>query len=144
MGTRTTKSNHFTLQEFYAVKIYIKCMDKQTGSIVNRFKDAFQTHDPRGLSDITAEDCVLETPDGARYEGREACVAFWSGVASDKNIQFDEERIDILGERALIFWRLPLENGKAGYVRGVNIIHVRDGKIVETRGYVKSSEGSGL
>lgn len=119
-------------------------MDTQTSSIVNLFRDAFQKHDPRGLSDITAGDCVLETPDGARYEGREACVAFWSAVASDKNIQFDEERIDILGERALIFWRLPLENGKAGYVRGVNIIHVRDGKIVETRGYVKSSEGSGL
>ena len=119
-------------------------MDKQTGSVINRFKDSFQKHDPRGLSDITAEDCVLETPDGARYEGREACVAFWSAVASDKNIQCDEERIDILGERALIFWRLPLGKGKAGAVRGVNIIHVHNGKIVETRGYVKSSEGSGL
>ena len=116
-------------------------MDKQTSSVINQFRDAFQKHDPRGLSDITAEDCVLETPDGARYEGRQACVTFWSGVATDKNIQFDEERIDILGERALIFWRLPLGKGS---LRGVNIIQVRDGKIVETRGYVKSSEGSGL
>lgn len=118
-------------------------MDIQTSPIVDRFRNAFQNHDPHGLSDITAENCVLETPDGARYEGREACVAFWSVVASDKNIQFEEEQIDIVGERALIFWRLPLENG-AGYVRGVNIIHVRNGKIVETRGYVKSSAGSGL
>ena len=117
-------------------------MDNQTSSVINCFSDAFQKHDPRGLSDITAEDCILETPDGARYEGREACVAFWSGVASDKNIQFDEERIDIIGERALIFWRLPSGKGKA--VRGVNIIHVRDGKIVETRGYIKGSEGVGL
>lgn len=119
-------------------------MDKQTVSVVDRFREAFQKHDPRGLSDITAEDCVLETPDGARYEGREACVAFWSAVASDKNIQFDEERIDTFGDRALIFWRLPLGEGKPGAVRGVNIIHVRDGKIVETRGYVKSAEGAGL
>jgi len=117
-------------------------MDKQTSSIVNRFRDVFQKHDPRDLSDITAEECVLETPDGARYEGREACVAFWSVVASDRNIQFDEERIDIVGDRGLIFWRLPLGDDK--YVRGVNIIHVRDGKIVETRGYVKSPEGAGL
>ena len=64
--------------------------------------------------------------------------------ASDKNIQFEEERIDMVGDRAVIFWRLPFGNDKAGYIRGVNIIHVRDGKIVETRGYVKSSEGSGL
>lgn len=119
-------------------------MDKQTSSVINHFRDVFQKHDPRGLSDITAEDCVLETPDGARYEGREACVAFWSAVASDKNIQFEEERIDIFGERALIFWRLPLGTDEAGFLRGVNIIHVRDGRIVETRGYVKSSEGSGL
>lgn len=119
-------------------------MNAQTSSVINRFREAFQKHDPHGFSDITAEDCVLETPDGARYEGREACIAFWSAVASDKKIQFDEERIDILGERALIFWRLPLENGKARYLRGVNIIQVRDGKIAETRGYVKSSEGAGL
>jgi hypothetical protein len=119
-------------------------MDTQTSSVIDRFMGAFQKHDPRGLSEITAVDCVLETPDGARYEGREACVAFWSGVASDTNIQFDEERIDILGERALIFWRLPLGEGKAGGVRGVNIIHVRDGRIVETRGYIKGAEGTGL
>ena len=119
-------------------------MDKQTSSIVDRFREAFQKHDPSGLSDITAEDCLLETPDGARFEGREACVTFWSGVASDKNIQFEEERVDIVGDRALIFWRLPLDNGNTRYLRGVNIIHVRDGKIVETRGFVKSAEGSGL
>ena len=118
-------------------------MDKQSTSVIDRFREAFQKHDPRDLSHITAEDCVLETPDGARYEGREACVAFWTAVASDKNIQFEEERVDILGERALIFWRLPLGIDNA-FLRGVNIIHVRNGKIVETRGYVKSSEGSGL
>jgi ketosteroid isomerase-like protein len=119
-------------------------MEKQPNSAIDRFRKAFQIHDPGDFSDITAEDCVLETPDGARYEGRNACVAFWTAVASDKNIQFEEERVDILGERALIFWRLPLGNGNSGYVRGVNIIQVRDGKIIETRGYVKSSEGSGL
>lgn len=118
-------------------------MDNQLSSVIDRFREAFQKHDPCGLSTITAEDCVLETPDGARYEGRDACVAFWSAVASDKNIQFEEEQVDILGERALIFWRLPLGKDNA-FLRGVNIIYVRDGKIVETRGYVKSSEGSGL
>jgi hypothetical protein len=124
--------------------IYTKCMDKQTSSVIDRFREAFQKHDPRGLSDITAEDCFLETPDGASYKGREACVAFWSAVASDKNIQFDEERVDIIGDRGLIFWHLALGKDKTESLRGVNIIHVRDGKIVETRGYVKSSAGSGL
>ncbi len=119
-------------------------MDKQTTSVINHFRDAFRNHDTIYLSDITAEDCILETPDGARYEGRDACVAFWTAVACDRSIRFDEERIDIIGDRALIFWRLPLGEAKAGYLRGVNIIHVHDGKIVETRGYVKSSEGSGL
>lgn len=49
-------------------------MDKQTSTIINRFRDAFQKHDPRELSEITAEDCILETPDGARFEGRDACL----------------------------------------------------------------------
>ena len=79
-------------------------MDKQTSTIINRFRDAFQKHDPSGLSEITAEDCILETPDGARFEGRDACLVFWTAVASDKNIQFEEERIDLVGDRALIFW----------------------------------------
>lgn len=119
-------------------------MDKQTDSVITLFREAFQKHDPRRLAGITSENCVLETPDGARYEGSDACLAFWSEIARDKNIQFDEERVDIIGDRALIFWRLPQSKDHAGVVRGVNILHVSNGKIVEARGYVKGSESARL
>ena len=59
-------------------------MDKQTSSVINRFRDAFQKHDPRGLSDITAEDCVLETPDGARYEDVRPAWPFGAGLKAIK------------------------------------------------------------
>lgn len=116
-------------------------MELQTKKIIDRFENAFQTHDPSELPSIIADDCVLENtgpaPDGARYEGHEACVRFWSDVASNSQMHFDEEQIDILGDRAIIRWRLVWGNGKNESVRGVNIMRVKEGKIVEALGYVK-------
>ena len=63
--------------------------DKQsaeTAEIMRRFNDVFQRHDPSGLDDLVAEDCVIENtvpaPDGARYVGREACLGLWRGIAT--------------------------------------------------------------
>jgi ketosteroid isomerase-like protein len=113
-----------------------------TKEIIDRFEHAFQTHDPNDFANIIAEDCVLENtgpaPDGARYEGRDACVKFWTSVAANKSMRFDEENIDILGDRAIIRWRLVWGNSNAESVRGVNIMRVRDGKITEALGYVKA------
>jgi hypothetical protein len=52
-----------------------------TAEIIRRFDNAFRSHEPGllPLDDLVAEDCVTEaiqpTPDGARYEGRETCLA---------------------------------------------------------------------
>ncbi len=113
-----------------------------TKEVIDRFEHAFQTHDPSDFVNIISEDCVLENtgpaPDGARYEGRDACVKFWTSVAANKDMHFDEENIDILGDRAIIRWRLVWGDSKADSVRGVNIMRVHDGKIVEALGYVKA------
>ncbi len=117
-------------------------MDKQTKGVIDRFEAAFQTHDPSGLKDIIANGCVLENtgpaPDGATYKGHDACLKFWSGLANNKSMHFDEEQIDILGDRAIIRWRLTWGPGSSQSVRGVNIMRVKDGKIVEAMGYVKA------
>ena len=51
---------------------------KATREIMERFNSAFEEHRPEDLDDLIGEGCVLENtgpaPDGARYEGREACV----------------------------------------------------------------------
>jgi hypothetical protein len=62
---------------------------KATREIMERFNKAFETHRPEDLDDLIGEGCVLENtapaPDGARYEGREACLNFWKGIASSAN-----------------------------------------------------------
>jgi hypothetical protein len=52
-------------------------------------------------------------------------------------MRFEEEHIDILGDRAIITWRLIWGESTQQSVRGVNIMRVRQGKIVEALGYVK-------
>jgi hypothetical protein len=112
-----------------------------TRDIIERFNRAFEQHRPEDLDGLIGEGCVLENtapaPDGARYEGREACLEFWRGVASSANLVFKAEEISAMGNRGIIRWHLRWGEGEADRVRGVNIMRVRDGRIVEGLGYVK-------
>jgi hypothetical protein len=54
-------------------------------------------------------------------------------LASDPAIQFTVEHVEVDGDRAVIRWRVT---GAENY-RGVNLMRVRDGKIVEALGYGK-------
>ncbi|WP_433251309.1 nuclear transport factor 2 family protein [Streptosporangium sp. CA-135522] len=115
--------------------------DETTIAIMNRFNEAFLRHDPSLLDGLVAEDCVVENtgpgPDGSRHVGREACLALWSGIASSRDSEFEPEEIWAAGDRAVIRWRLRWGPGAADSVRGVNLMRLRDGLIVEAMGYVK-------
>lgn len=112
-----------------------------TLEIMERFNRAFQAHRPEDLDELIGEGCVLENtapaPDGARYEGREACLNFWKGIASSANLVFEAEEIWASEDRGIIRWQLRWGEGETDRVRGVNIMRVRAGKIVEGMGYVK-------
>ena len=114
---------------------------KATREIMERFNSAFEEHRPEALDALIGEGCVLENtgpaPDGARYEGREACLNFWRGIASSANLVFEAEEIWAGEDRGIIRWRLRWSERDADQVRGVNIMRVRNGKIVEAMGYVK-------
>ena len=114
---------------------------KTTREIAERFNRAFEKHCPEDLDDLIGEGCVLENtapaPDGACYEGREACLTFWKGVAASANLVFKTEEISAIGDRAILRWQLRWSDREEDRVRGVNIMRVRDGKIVEGLGYVK-------
>ena len=113
-----------------------------TSEIIRRFNDAFLRHEPDQLDDLVGEGCVMEAiqpaPDGERYEGRAACLAFWRALAADRTTQFEDEEITVAADRATIRWRYRYGDGAADYVRGVNLMRVRDGKIVEALGYSKT------
>jgi hypothetical protein len=109
-----------------------------TTEVIRRFNEAFQRHDPAALAPLVGERCVLENsqpaPDGSRHEGRAACLAVWQSIATTPGTSFDLEETLVLGERAIIFWRYRWQGGS---VRGVNVMRVENGVIVEARGYVK-------
>jgi ketosteroid isomerase-like protein len=112
-----------------------------TAEIMRRFNEAFLTHDPSGLEELIAEDCVIENtapaPDGARLVGRDACLENWRRIATQAGTRFDVEETVAAGERATIRWRFHFGEGQS--IRGVNLMRVRNGRIVEAMGYVKGA-----
>ncbi len=111
-----------------------------TAEIVRRFNRAFEEHDPALLENLIATDCVMESiqpaPDGTRYEGYEVNLAFWQAMATDRVNRFEVEDTLVLGEHANVRWRFHFGGG--GSVRGVSLMRIRGGKIVEALAYAKS------
>lgn len=111
----------------------------ETAEIMRRFNEVFQTHNPSGLPELVAEDCVIENtmpaPEGARLVGGAACIANWSNIASAPGTYFDLEETFVAADRGVIRWRFHAADGHS--MRGVNIMRVRNGRIVEAMGYIK-------
>ena len=118
-------------------------MKRTTAELMDRFNAAFLQHDPTLLEDLLAEDCVIENtvpaPDGARYEGRAACLGWWRQVATAPGTWFEVEAVEVFDGRAILRWRFHWGEAPAGSVRGVNLMRCRDGLIVEAQGYVKGA-----
>jgi ketosteroid isomerase-like protein len=113
-----------------------------TREVIERFNEAFVQRDAGKLVDLVADDCVMESaqpaPNGTRYESYDACLRFWRDLIADPEGSFEPEDVVVSGDRATIRWRYRFGEGDENSVRGVNLMHVRDGKIVEALGYVKS------
>ena len=124
----------------------MRAQSSQTLQIMQRFNQAFQQHDGMLLDGMIAEDCVMESvepaPDGTRYVGRAACLEFWQKLANNRDGAFTPEDIVAIDEHAIIRWRYRFGPGLSQSVRGVNIMRVRDGLIVEALGYVKTGDAS--
>jgi ketosteroid isomerase-like protein len=112
-----------------------------TAELMDRFNEVFQRHDATTLSSMIAQDCVIEkinpAPDGDRCVGHDACVALWTEIAMAPRTRFDLEESHAMGDRAIIRWRFW--SNETTSIRGVNLMRVRDGLIVEAMGYVKGA-----
>jgi len=115
-------------------------MENTTEQVVQRFIAAFRERDPALIPELVAEHCVMEgmqpAPDGLRVEGFDDNVRFWQAMVSDTRGTFETEEVAILGARAINRWRYRFADGS--YVRGVTLIRVEHGKIVEALGYAKT------
>ena len=116
---------------------------RSTSEVIRRFNEAFQQHDAAALPPLIAADCVIENsnpaPDGSRHVGHEACLTLWRRIATAPGTRFDLEEVVVSGERATIRWRLRWGESESESVRGVNLMQVRNGQIVEALGYVKGA-----
>ena len=112
---------------------------KETAEIMRRFNEVFLRQDPSDLKNLVAENCVIEKvspgPDGDRCLGRDACVATWEAIVTEPGSRFDLEEVFAAGDRAIIRWRYWSSEGRS--VRGVNLMRVSHGLIVEAMGYIK-------
>ncbi len=113
-----------------------------TARVVRQFIAAFQTRDPNLIPDIVGESCVMEgmqpAPDGLRVEGYADNVRFWQAMVTDTSGTFEVEDLVILGDRAINRWRYRFGDGNESSVRGVTLLRVENGKIVEALGYAKT------
>ena len=118
-------------------------IEHSTLEVLRRFNDVFLSHDPALLPGLVAEDCIIENtqpaPDGSRHVGREACITLWTQIATAPGTWFVPEEIIATADRGIILWRFHWGPEKVESVRGVNLMQVRDGRIVEALGYVKGA-----
>jgi glutathione S-transferase len=112
-----------------------------TKEVIRKFHAAFDRHDPGAMAELVADDCVIENtspaPNGARLVGKAECLANWQGLARSTDTWFLREEVFVVGERAVVRWRYCWGDGDARSVRGLNLMRVREGRIVEALGYVK-------
>ena len=108
------------------------------------FYEAFNRHDATGIMQLLSDDCIFENsepaPDGAVYTGKEALTRFWQEFFHESpNAQIEIEEIFGLGMRCVARWRYDRADaaGEKGYVRGVDILRVKNGAISEKLSYIK-------
>jgi ketosteroid isomerase-like protein len=116
----------------------------RTSEVIRRFNQAFIRHDGSLLEDLIAEDCVMESvepaPNGTRTVGRVANLKLWQNLANDRAGAFAVEDVVVFGDRANIRWRYSSGPGLSQSVRGVTLMRLRDGLIVEALAYTKTGD----
>jgi ketosteroid isomerase-like protein len=121
-----------------------KSQSDQTLAAILHFHKTFNTHNVDAIMRLMSNDCIFENtfpaPDGTRIVGRAPVREAWNALFRDSpDATFVIEEAFAAGDRGVIRWNykwdLPPKSG--GHVRGVDILRVRDGKIVEKLSYVK-------
>jgi ketosteroid isomerase-like protein len=116
---------------------------KRIEQLVLDFTEAFNRDDLDGVMSYLADDAVYDEFNGTANRGRAAIrAAFVPQFRGDfGTLRFHTEDlfVDPVAGKALIRWLCTLDTrkGPAGW-RGLDILHVRDGRIVEKHTYAKA------
>jgi ketosteroid isomerase-like protein len=115
---------------------------RSTLEVMERFNDAFNSHDVDRVMALMTDDVVFEStspPDGARHEGAATVRTAWEAFfSSSPDARFETEEMLAVGDRCVQTWVYRYtEDGEERHVRGVDVLRVRDGKVAEKLSYVK-------
>ena len=113
--------------------------------LVTGFTDAFNRDDLDGMLSFFADDGVYVEFNGRRHEGRAAIrEAFAAQFRGDFGaVRFHEEDLFVDPEagKATIRWTCSLDSpGRSGAWQGLDVIHVRDGRISEKLTYARAEK----
>ena len=115
-----------------------------TIKVVGELEEALNRRDVDAFMALITDDCVFENtsppPDGERYEGRSAIRTFLEDFfQTTPSIDFQTEDLFASGNRCVVRWVFHWINsaGEHGHMRGVDVFHIRNGKMAEDFAYVK-------
>jgi ketosteroid isomerase-like protein len=113
-----------------------------TLAVVQRLLDAFGRADVDAIMAEMSDDVLFEStepPDGRRSRGQADVRRVWEQLFATPGARFETEAVLPHGERAVALWRYSWGTDEAGpgHVRGVDVMTVRGGKVVEKLSYVK-------
>jgi len=115
-----------------------------TIKVVEELEEALNRRDVDAFMALITDDCVFENtsppPDGERYEGQSAIRTYLEDFFhSTPYIDFQTEDLFASGNRCVVRWVFHWINsaGEHGHMRGVDVFHIRNGKMAEDFAYVK-------
>ena len=126
-----------------AARLVLAQSPQTTRTTVERFNAAINRQDIAAVAELLDDATVFENtnpaPDGTRIEGKEAVRAFWQKwFSNNAGARFEAEELIVAGDRCTVRWVYrKMRDGKPWHLRGVDIITVRNGKILAKLSYVK-------
>jgi uncharacterized protein (TIGR02246 family) len=111
--------------------------------LVVRFTEAFNREDLEGVLSLMTEDAIYDEFDGRLRIGkaaiREAFVPQFRGDFGRIRFHAEDLFVDEHTGKALVRWRCEIEReGRTRFWRGLDILHVGDGRVAEKHTYAKA------
>lgn len=115
---------------------------------MNQWNHAWDKHDLNGVMELFDDEVQFENWTGGKVKGKEALRQAWAPwFENHGGFRFTEEEtfIDEAEQKALFRWQLQWPSFEKGYKgrperrRGIDVLHFRDGKIIQKLTYSKTT-----
>lgn len=121
---------------------------EQIKKALTQWNRAWDNHNLNGVMELFHDDVLFENWTGGKAKGKVALRQAWTPWFADHGgFRFTEEEtfIDEVEQKVLYRWQLDWPSLEKGYEgrserrRGVDVLHFRDGKIIQKLTYSKTT-----